>query len=49
MRIIDVKLEFGRTIRDNLEALIEFELFYNDNFNRQVDDNPLEIGNESSQ
>ena len=53
LRIIDVKLELlielGRSIRDNLEAANEFEFFYNNNFNRQVDDYPLELENDSSQ
>ena len=53
LRIIDVKLELlielGRSIIDNLEAANEFEFFYNNNFNRQIDDYPLELENDSSQ
>ena len=53
LRIIDVRLELltelSRSIRDNLEAFNEFEFFYNNNFNHQVNDNLLEIENDARQ
>ena len=53
LRIIDVRLELltelSRSIRDNLEAFNEFEFFYNNNFNYQVNDNLLEIENDARQ
>jgi len=53
LRIIDVRLELltelSRSIRDNLEAFNEFEFFYNNNFNHQVNDNLLQIENDARQ
>jgi hypothetical protein len=37
------------SIRDNLEAFNEFEFFYNNNFNHQVNDNLLQIENDARQ